>query len=66
MGRLLPQARDETGNSLADSFEEIVESDDNVVWFTSNPSAIDGNLSSPEACKAFLNRPQSVRRCRIC
>lgn len=44
----------ETGIVWADSLEEIGEMDDEVVWFTSNPSAISGNLYNGELWQTFL------------
>lgn len=39
---------------FADSLEEAREQNDNVVWFVSNPSAINGNLYTPRAWQEFL------------
>jgi hypothetical protein len=38
----------------ADSLQEVGEPEDGVVWFVSNPSAINGNLYEPDVWQSFL------------
>lgn len=44
----------------ADSLQEVGEPEDGVVWFVSNPSAINGNLYAPDAWQTFLDTGHKV------
>jgi hypothetical protein len=44
----------------ADSLEEVGEPEDGVVWFVSNPSAISGNVCTPNIWQAFIDAGHRV------
>jgi hypothetical protein len=44
----------------ADSLQEVGEPEDGVVWFASNPSAINGNLYEPDVWQTFLDAGHKV------